>query len=150
MIEAVSHNNLEEVLPLIRQYQEFYKVPNIDDDRNREFFSQFSENGNDGCLFLFRNSEGVAVAFATVYFTFVSSITAKVGVMNDLYTVPEQRRKGIGKRLINHCLQFTLSKGATRLQWLTAEDNEPAQKLYNSLNTKESTWKIYTYNAMCN
>ncbi len=147
MIEAVSDKNLEEALPLIRKYQEFYKIPDINDDRNRQFFSQFSESGNDGCLFLYRNDEGVAVAFATVYFTFVSSIPARVGVMSDLYTAPGYRGKGIGKRLINHCLQFALSKGAARLQWLTAEDNKQAQKLYDSLDTNKSTWKVYTYIA---
>ena len=51
MIEAVSDKNLEEALPLIRKYQEFYKIADIDDERNKQFFSQFSENGNDGCLF---------------------------------------------------------------------------------------------------
>lgn len=145
MIEAVSDKNLKEVLPLIRKYQEFYKISDINDDRNNEFFLQFSENGNDGCLFLYRNNEGTAVAFATVYFTFVSSIPAKVAVMSDLYTLPEHRRKGIGKLLVNHCLQFGLKKGAARLQWLTAEDNVQAQKLYDSLDTKNSTWKVYTY-----
>ena len=147
MIEAVSTKNLEEVLPLVRKYQEFYQASEIDDDRNRAFFSQFSENGKDGCLFLYRNDDGKAVAFATVYFTFVSSIPARVGVMNDLYTEPEHRGRGIGKLLINHCLEFTLSKGAARLQWLTAEDNEKAQKLYDSLDTKKSTWQVYTYTA---
>jgi hypothetical protein len=29
MIEAVSESNLEEVLPLIRKYQEFYKIAKI-------------------------------------------------------------------------------------------------------------------------
>lgn len=147
MIEAVSSKNLEEVLPLIRKYQEFYKVQVIDDEKNRAFFSQFHENGSDGCLFLFRNKAGEAVGFATVYFTYVSSIPARVGVMNDLYTLPTHRGKGIGKLLINHCLEFALEKGAVRLQWLTAQDNQQAQKLYDSLNTKKSTWHVYTYTA---
>lgn len=147
MIEAVSSKNIEEALPLIRKYQEFYKVQGIDDDKNRAFFSQFSEHGNDGCLFLFRNKAGEAVAFATVYFTYVSSIPARVGIMNDLYTLQNHRGKGIGKLLINHCLEFALKNGAVRLQWLTAQDNHQAQKLYDSLNTSKSTWHVYTYTA---
>ena len=147
MIEAVSSKNLEEVLPLIRKYQEFYKIQDIDDEKNRAFFSQFDENGSDGCLFLFRNEAGESVGFATVYFTHVSSIPARVGVLNDLYTLPTHRGKGIGKLLINHCLEFALKKGAARLQWLTAQDNQQAQMLYDSLNTKKSTWHVYTYTA---
>lgn len=147
MIEPVSKNNIEDVLPLVRKYQEFYKIQGIDDSRNRDFFSQFNESGNDGCLFLFRDEEGMAVAFATVYFTYVSSIPAKVGVMNDLYTLPSHRRSGIGRVLIDHCLQFALNKGAARLQWLTAQDNQQAQNLYDSLDTKKATWYVYTYTA---
>lgn len=147
MIEAVSASNIDEALPLIRQYQAFYQIPDIDDDRNRAFFSRFSESGNEGCLFLYRDDACKAVAFATVYFTYVSSITARVGIMNDLYTLPGHRGRGIGRQLIDHCLQFALSKDAVRLQWLTAEDNHQAQKLYDSLNTKKSTWKVYTYNG---
>jgi hypothetical protein len=45
VIEAVSDKNLEEALPLVRQYQEFYNISDINDERNREFFSQFSESG---------------------------------------------------------------------------------------------------------
>lgn len=147
MIEAVSASNIDEILPLIRKYQAFYQIPDIDDARNRTFFSRFSESGNEGCLFLYRNDAGLAVAFATVYFSYVSSITARVGVMNDLYTLPDHRGTGIGRQLIDHCLQFALSKGAARLQWLTAEDNQQAQQLYDSLKTRKSTWKVYTYTA---
>ncbi len=38
MIEEVSQNKLDEVLPLIRKYQEFYKVADISDSKNKTFF----------------------------------------------------------------------------------------------------------------
>lgn len=146
MIEVVSKNNLAEVLPLIRAYQEFYKVSDICDDRNREFFSQFGESNPTGCQFIYREA-GNIVGFATIYFSFTSTITAKVAVLNDLYTVPEYRGKGIGRQLIGHCRDYSARHGAARLQWVTAPDNEQAQKLYDSLNTGKSTWDFYTYNT---
>lgn len=146
MIEAVSENNLNDVLPLIREYQEFYKIAEISDARNRDFFFQFGESNPAGCQFLFRESQKV-VGFATVYFTYASSITSKVAVLNDLYTKPEMRGRGIGKQLIEHCRHFTADNGAARLQWVTAPENEAAQKLYDSLNTNKSSWHFYTYQA---
>lgn len=146
MIEAVSERNFEEVLPLIRQYQEFYEVANISDSKNRDFFSQFGESKPSGCLFIFRR-DGNAVAFATVYFSYASSIASKVGVMNDLYTIPGNRGQGIGRQLIEHCHAFATKNGAARLQWTTATDNEKAQKLYDSMDTKKSTWHVYTYST---
>mgnify|MGYP006116307201 CR=1 FL=1 len=146
MIEVVSKNNIDEVLPLIRAYQEFYNVAEISDFKNKEFFSQFGESNSSGCQFICRDN-GTVAGFATVYFTYTSSITAKVAVLNDLYTVSALRGKGIGRKLIEHCHKYASSSGAARLQWVTAPDNEQAKKLYDSMDTSKSTWNFYTYNT---
>ncbi len=144
MIEVVSEKNLDEVLPLVRAYMEFYHVADIDDARNKTFFSQFGESSDKGCLFLYRK-EGKAVAFATVYFSYTTSITAKVAVLNDLYTLPDYRGQGIAKSLIKYCADYTKAQGATRLQWVTAPDNKQAQTVYDALGAAKSEWYFYTY-----
>ncbi len=144
MIEPVSESNLDEVLPLIRGYQEFYKVAQISDERNALFFSQFGEASPKGCLFIYREL-GEVIGFATVYFSFTSTIAAKVAVLNDLYTLPAHRGKGVGRGLIEHCRSYADKHGAARLQWVTAPENEQAQKLYDSIDTSKSTWHFYTY-----
>ncbi len=141
MIEVVDSNNLEQLLPLVRLYQEFYGVASISDQKNREFFAQFGPNQPGGCQFLYQ--DGQAAAFATVYFTFASTIPAKVGVMNDLFTLPEHRGKGIAKQLIQHCHDYALAQGAHRLQWLTAKDNTAAQAVYDNLEVRKSEWYFY-------
>ena len=146
MIEAVSKQTLDEVLPMIRAYQEFYKVQQISDTRNRDFFSAFGESNPAGCQFLFREEDAV-LGFATVYFTYTSTIAAKVAVLNDLYTSPDQRGRGIGRQLIEHCRSFGAERGAARLQWITAPDNSRAQALYDSLSVDKSTWHHYSYSA---
>lgn len=144
MIEAVSESNLSEVLPLIRKYQEFYNVSEISDSRNTEFFSQFGESSQSGCLFLYRDA-GRVVAFATVYFSFASTVVSKVAVMNDLYTLPDFRGRGIGRSLVEYAAQYAKQSGASRLQWVTAPDNVQAQALYDSLEVAKSTWLFYSY-----
>lgn len=146
MIEVVSKKNLREVLPLIRAYQNFYKVSEISDEKNSEFFSQFGESNPVGCQFIYRESGEVA-GFATVYFSFASTTLAKVAILNDLYTLPNSRGKGIGRKLLEHCHIYAANNGASRLQWVTAPENEQAQKLYDSMNTGKSTWHFYTYNT---
>ena len=141
MIEPVSNENINELLPLIRKYQEFYKVENISDSRNKEFFSRFGEDNPSGCQFLFRQENHV-VGFATVYFTYTSTIAAKVAVMNDLFVVKEMRRKGVGRRLVEHCHEYARDRGAARLQWITAAENVNAQLLYNSINVDKSNWLL--------
>lgn len=144
MIEAVSISNLKELLPLIRAYQEFYKVADISDERNEAFFSQFGVGSSAGCQFLYR-SAGNVVGFATVYFSYASSITSKVAVLNDLYTLPSSRGNGVGRSLIEHCYEYAVENGAARLQWVTAFDNDKAQRLYDSIKAERSSWYFYTY-----
>lgn len=144
MIEAVSVDNLNEILPLIRDYQSFYNVSDISDEKNLKFFSQFGLDAKEGCQFLYR-SEGKVLAFATVYFSFTSTITSKVAILNDLFTLPSERGKGIGRQLIEHCKEYALENGAARLQWATSLDNVQAQKLYDSMGAKKTTWHFYAY-----
>ena len=144
MIEQLTAQTLHEVLPLIAQYQAFYQVADINSQRNEQFFSQFVNLSPLGALFLYRQN-GKVIGFATVYFSFSSTITAKVGIMNDLFTLEDYRGQGIGKALINHCLDYALNQGAARLQWVTALDNTQAQALYNSLDTHKKPWLFYTY-----
>jgi len=146
LIEPITEKNISELLPLIRRYQEFYKISDISDAKNLAFFSPFGESNPLGCLFLFRENNEV-VAFATVYFSFTSTIAAKIGVLNDMYTLPQYRGKGIGRKLIEHCRYFAEKHQAVRLQWVTTPDNEQAQELYYSLNTNKSTWFFYSYNT---
>lgn len=144
MIESIDKNNINEVLPLIRKYQEFYEVNKIDDENNKKFFSQFDDSSDKGCLFGYRKNE-IFVAFATVYFSYASSIISKVAIMNDLYTSEEYRNQGIATELIKHCEKYAKNNGAARLQWLTASDNKRAQSIYEALGAKQSSWIFYTY-----
>ncbi len=144
MIEDIKEKNIDEVLPLIRKYQEFYKVVSVDDTKNREFFLQFGLDSDKGCQFGCRMDDKL-VGFATVYFSYVSSTISKVAVMNDLYVLPEYRRKGIGRELVKQCAKYAKTHGASRLQWLTAPDNRVAQELYRSLGAKQSSWELFIY-----
>jgi len=87
------------------------------------------------------------VAFATVYFSYASSIISKVAIMNDLYTSEEYRKRGIAAALIKHCEKYARKNGAARLQWVTAESNKTAQSIYESLGAKQSSWGFYTYST---
>lgn len=146
MIEAIDESSISDVLPLIRHYQEFYEVPDIDDERNRVFFSQFGVSSEKGCLFGFKK-EGQLVAFATVYFSYASSVTSKIAIMNDLYTMKDYRGQGVATALIKYCEQYAKKNDAVRLQWLTAKTNTTAQSVYEALGAKPSSWKLYTYSV---
>ncbi len=52
MIEIVTDKNIDEVLPLVHEYQVFYGVGKIDDEKNKSFFSQFTKSHENGvCIY---------------------------------------------------------------------------------------------------
>ena len=53
--------------------------------------------------------------------------------LNDLYTVPEARGKGVGRALIERLYAEAKAAGSTRVYWLTHESNETAQVLYDKI-----------------
>ena len=51
--------------------------------------------------------------------------------LQDLFTVPEARGKGVGRALIEAVCDAARSRGALEVYWLTAEDNYPGRMLYD-------------------
>ncbi len=45
--------------------------------------------------------------------------------------------------IIDNAINTAKLMGFSRLQWLTAENNESAQKLYNKIDAKKSSWFFY-------
>ncbi len=143
MIEKVTNSNFDDVLPLIKEYQAFYGVANIDEEKNNSYFYQFVSSNKNGVLHILR-VDGEAIGFTTIYNGFSSTRAEAVAVLNDLYVRSSYRGHGYGKKLINHALAEAKRMGYKRLQWLTAQDNEAAQKLYDDLGVSKSAWFFYS------
>jgi len=143
-IEPVNDGNFEKVVPLIGQYQKFYRqVP--DEARNRRFFGQFVGGHHpQATLFLALGEKGEALGFATLYFL-PSSLTARtVCMLNDLYTIPEARGKGIARSLVEQCREHGRRRGFSTLDWQTEQSNTGAQRLYDKLGASRSSWYYYS------
>jgi ribosomal protein S18 acetylase RimI-like enzyme len=56
--------------------------------------------------------------------------------LEDLFTTPEARGKGIGRALIEAVYAAADRRGADQVYWLTAENNATARKLYDSVASK--------------
>jgi len=130
-VEPIAAEQLEALLPLIAAYQRFYEVEDIDDERNRIFFSRFLAPSDDGMLLGARKGDEL-LGYACLYWTFTSLVPAEMVLMNDLYVIPAARGEGVGRSLIEASATVARERGAHHLQWVTAPDNETAQRLYDS------------------
>lgn len=143
-VERVTEATLEMVLPLIGEYQRFYrKEPNA--VRNRRFFSLLLPPVGNGSGAQFVAFEGeMPAGFSTIYFL-PSSLSAEThAVLNDLYTRPESRGRGIGRLLIAEARRFVALEGYRTLEWLTEQSNATAQRLYNLTGANRTEWLGYS------
>jgi GNAT superfamily N-acetyltransferase len=141
-IEPIAANQMDDLLPLIAVYQRFYEVEEIDDERNRAFFSRFLAPSEDGML-LGAWRDGELLGYACLYWHFTSLVPAETVLMNDLYVDAAARSQGVGRALIEASAAVARERGAHHLEWATAPDNETAQHLYDSTGAERSSWIEY-------
>ena len=91
---------------------------------------------------LVAESAGRVVGFAHVREQ-PDTFTAGPGwFLDDLYTEPEARGSGAGTALIAAIEHHARAHGGGTIRWITAVDNERAQRVYDRLATR-ATWVTY-------
>jgi GNAT superfamily N-acetyltransferase len=140
-IRLARTEEIEEMLPLIRAYCEFYETePN--DEGLRRMFETLITDPNQGVVFIARD-DGRPVGFATLDWKWSSLKAARIGYLEDLFVDPGTRGRGIADGLIEACAERCRELGMPALEWLTAPDNHRAQKVYNRTGADSDTYVEY-------
>jgi ribosomal protein S18 acetylase RimI-like enzyme len=58
------------------------------------------------------------------------TLRGPAGILHDIIVEPEHRGRGVGRLLVEAILEYLKSRGAPRVLLSTAEQNEPAQRLF--------------------
>ena len=145
-IAAVREEDLDDLLPLMRAYCDFYAVAPPDGALLALSRALLEGPGHEGVQLLARDRErdGAAAGFATVFWSWSTLSASRIGVMNDLFVDPAARGSGLADALIQACAGLARRHGATELDWQTALDNERAQAVYERTGAKRSRWLDYS------
>ncbi|HEY5144665.1 MAG TPA: GNAT family N-acetyltransferase [Solirubrobacteraceae bacterium] len=143
-IEQVREEDVEELLPLMRGYCEFYAVAPTNEDLLALSRALIADPVHDGLQLIARDRDDRrAVGFATIFWSWQTLDTGRVGVMNDLFVHPAARGTGVADDLIRACADRARDHGARTLVWETALDNHRAQKVYDRTPAVAGDWRIY-------
>lgn len=142
-IARVGEGDLEELLPLMRAYCDFYEVTPSDEALLALSRALIADPEREGVQLIAR-TEGRAVAFATVYWSWATTSASRIGVMNDLFVAPDARGSGAADALIHACADECRRHGADELTWQTATDNARAQRVYDRVGATRSQWVDYS------
>ena len=112
---------------LARGYKEFYHTPTTPAEYDAAWGRLLRGGDVHG---LGASVEGALVGIAH-YVLHASTWTERVCYLQDLFTAPEARGRGVGRALIEGVASRARARGATRFYWLTREDNAVARTLYD-------------------
>jgi GNAT superfamily N-acetyltransferase len=86
---------------------------------------------------------GTVVGFA-LFFHNYSTFLARPGLyLEDLFVVPDQRRRGWGRALIVAVARIAAERGCGRFEWSVLDWNEPAIAFYRALGAQlMEQWRI--------
>jgi len=93
---------------------------------------------------LIAENDGEPMGFALFFHSF-STFLAQPGIyLEDLYVVPDQRGKGVGRALLERLAQLAVDRGCGRLEWAVLDWNKDAIGFYERLGAKpNSDWTVY-------
>jgi GNAT superfamily N-acetyltransferase len=127
-----NESQVQRLLPLMRQYCEFYRVAPPDGALLSMARALVADPTHEGTQLLATDG-GTDVGFATLFWSWETTISSRVGVMNDLYVIAAARGRGVSSALIDACLQRCREHGASRMVWQTEVDNHHAQDVYDHI-----------------
>lgn len=143
-IATVCEADLVDLLPLMRDYCDFYQVAPEDDQLLALARALLADPEGQGFQVIARSDGLTAIGFATVYWSWSTLAAARTAVMNDLFVAPDARGSGLAEALIEECRVRAGNGGAVSLVWRTAKDNSRAQKVYERVGASRSEWVDYS------
>ena len=140
-VSAPQNHHFNAWADLFRAYRTFYKLT-PDEAIVERVWSWIHDPGHETHALLAISKDAQVIGLAH-YRQFARPSTGSVGLwLDDLFTDPEHRGKGIGRNLINTITGIAERDGCSVVRWITAADNLPGQQLYDTLATK-TTWITY-------
>lgn len=84
------------------------------------------------------------VGFAFYFFSYSTWIGKPILYLEDLFILPEYRKKGIGKKLLKKLAKIAIENDCCRFQWQVLDWNKLAIDFYDSLEAKPlKEWITY-------
>jgi GNAT superfamily N-acetyltransferase len=88
-------------------------------------------------------ADNTIVGFALFFWNYSTFLTKPGIYLEDIFVLPEYRRRGIGKALLTRLAKEAIERGAGRLEWSVLDWNQPAIDFYEGMGaTVLPDWRI--------
>lgn len=93
-------------------------------------------------IFLLENDKEIGFA---LFFHNFSTFLGRAGIyLEDLFVLPQYRKKGYGKAILKKLAEITVERGCGRLEWWCLDWNKPSIDFYISMGAVPmNDWTVY-------
>ena len=142
-IEQATERDVSVVLKLIKGLADFEELSH-EVSTSEECLRETLFGSSPGAEVLIAYSAEDAVGFA-VFFKSYSTFLGRPGIyLEDLFVLPEWRKQGIGRRLLERVAQTAVDRGCGRMEWSALDWNKAAIEFYECLGAQAmDQWTVY-------
>jgi len=141
-IQKVDTSNFEEFLGLIDKLAEFEKLPPPDEEAKKRLRADYL-SGNPKYEAFVGKIGDTCVAYALYFFTYSSFLALPTLFLEDIFVLAECRRRGVGKKMFDHCKMIAKRRGCGRIEFSVLTWNKPAQRFYERNKAERLPWLFY-------
>ena len=139
-IRRVVETDEDQWSKLYAGYRAFYKLD--DDQRAVNTTWGWVSNAEHGFIGLVAVIDDTVVGLANLR-RFARPSTAAVGLyLDDLFTTPQARGRGVATALLREAAAIAAHEGANVVRWITAADNAGARRVYDKV-AAATPWVTY-------
>lgn len=84
------------------------------------------------------------LGYAFYFFTYSTFLAKPTLYLEDLFVLPEHRKRGIGAALLRALARIAVAEGCGRMEWVVLDWNRNAMRFYRGLGAKElAEWRLF-------
>lgn len=135
LIRDITPQDRSQWAVLWQGYLEFYEVPNMPEEITARSFARFFDPA-EPVFAMVAQEGGNLVGLVQYIFHRNTWFLDDVCYLQDLFTAPQARGKGVARALIEAVYAKAQARDAKRVYWMTHESNTTAQILYDKVAVK--------------
>lgn len=133
-IRPIEKTDHEALIAMFSEFASFQKMP----EKMVNTLELMTEETDYMNGFVAENASGELLGYATYFYAYFTWV-GKSLYMDDLYVKPDNRRKGLGKALINTVINKAKSENCKKVRWQVSSWNQNAIDFYNSMGARVSS-----------
>ncbi len=145
-IRSAHPEDAGDIVRLIKGLAEFEREPDAvkitEEDVIEHGFNEDQNLNYFGCLMA--EWDGKVVGFALYFFTFSTWEGRPVLYLEDIFILPEYRRRSVARELMVELAKIAVQRGCTRFEWAVLDWNVDAMDFYRSMGgSHKKEWQIF-------